>query len=81
MLVRPSRESAFNDILDYAICADDKTPYACRLNFAEAINFIEPNFKKIFGEFKENEDIAKLVKVFFFVSPDDDMSLRISNSL
>lgn len=36
-----------NDSFNYASCADDTTPYVCRLKFAEDIDSLEPRIQKI----------------------------------
>ena len=42
----------YND-LDYANYADDTTPYVCRQNYAEAIEFLEPTINNIFAWLKK----------------------------
>ena len=67
--------------MDYSSYTDNATPYACRFNFAEAIDFLEFYFQKIFAWFKQNRLIANSGKSNFFVSPYEEISLIISDSL
>ena len=39
--------------LDYGNYADDTTPYVCRQNYAEAIEFLEPTINNIFAWLKK----------------------------
>ena len=49
-----------NDLY-YSSYADGTTPYVCRHNYAEAIEFLEPTINNMFAWFKNNG----LVKVIF----------------
>ena len=69
----------YND-LDYANYADDTTPYVCRQNYAEAIEFLEPTINNIFAWFKNNGLVADLSKSYFLVSPHERNSLTILDS-
>ena len=66
----------YND-LDYANYADDTTPYVCRQNYAEAIEFLEPTINNIFAWFKNNGLVANSGKSHFLVSPYEKISLKI----
>ena len=69
----------YND-LDYANYADDTTPYVCRQNYAEAIEFLEPTINNIFAWFKKNGLVANSGKSHFLVSPYEKISLKILGS-
>ena len=69
----------YND-LDYANYADDTTPYVCRQNYAEAIEFLEPTINNIFVWLKKNGVLANSGKTNFLVSPYDKISLKILGS-
>ena len=56
----------YND-LDYANYADDTTPYVCRQNYAEAIEFLEPTINNIFAWFKNNGLVANSGKSHFWL--------------
>ena len=63
--------------MDYAICADDTTPYVCRENCAEAIEFLEPTMNNIFAWFKNNVLVTNSDKSHFLVSTYEKISLKI----
>ena len=69
----------YND-LDYASYPDDTTPYVCRQNYAEAIEFLEPTINNIFAWFKNNGLVANSGKSHFLVSPYEKISLKILGS-
>ena len=69
-----------NSDLDYASYADDTTPYVCRQNYAEAIEFLEPTINNIFLWFKNNGLVANSGKSHFLVSPYEKISLKIPGS-
>ena len=69
----------YND-LDYASYADDTTPYVCRQNYAEAIEFLELTINNIFAWFKKNGLVANSGKSHFLVSPYEKISLKILGS-
>ena len=69
----------YND-LDYASYADDTTPYVCRQNSAEVIEFLEPTINNIFSWFKNNGLVANSGKSQFLVSPYEKISLKILGS-
>ena len=54
----------YND-LDYASYADDTTPYVCRQNYAEAIEFLELTINNVFAWFKDNGLVANSGKSHF----------------
>ena len=56
----------YNNI-DYANYADDTTPYVCRQNYAEAIEFLEPTINNIFAWFKNNGLVANSGKSHFWL--------------
>ena len=66
--------------LDYASYADDTTPNACRQNYAEAIEILEPTINNIFAWFKNNELVANSGKSHFFVSSYEKISQKILSS-
>ena len=55
---------------------DDTTPYVCRQNYAEAIEFLESVITNIFAWFKNGGLVASSVKVFV-VSPYEKISFKI----
>ena len=69
----------YND-LDYASYPDDTTPYVCRQNYAEAIEFLEPTINNIFAWFKNNRLVATSSKSHFLVSPYGKISSKILDS-
>ena len=69
----------YND-LDYANYADNTTPYVCRQNYAEAMEFLEQTINNIFAWFKKNGFVANSGKSHFLVSPYEKISLKILGS-
>ena len=69
----------YND-LDYASYADDTTPYVCRQNYAEAIEFLELTINNVFAWFKDNGLVANSGKSHFQVSLYVKISLKILGS-
>ena len=69
----------YND-LDYASYDDDTTPYVCRQNYAEGIEFLEPTINNICSWFKNNGLVANSGKSHFLVSPYEKISLKILSS-
>ena len=57
--------------------ADDTTPYVCRQNYAEVIEFSELTINKIFAWFKNNGLAANSSKSHFLVSRYEKISLKI----
>ena len=68
-----------NDNLCYAGCAGDTIPHVCGFNFAEAIDFLEPNIKN-FVWFGRNRLKAISGKSHFFVSRTKKQDLKMSDS-
>ena len=66
--------------MDYASYPDDTTPYVCRQNYAEAIEFLEPTINNIFAWFKNNGLVAHSGKSHFLVSLHEKISLKIPGS-
>ena len=67
--------------MDYASYDDDDTtPYFCRQNYAEGIEFLEPTINNIFSWFKNNGLVANSGKNHFLVSPYEKISLKILGS-
>ena len=66
--------------MDYASYPDDTTPYVCRQNYAEAIEFLEPTINHIFAWFKSNGLVANSWKSYFLVSSYEKISLKILGS-
>ena len=56
----------YND-LNYESYAVDTTPYVCRQNYADAIEFLEPTINNIFAWFKNNGLVAHSGKIFWLV--------------
>ena len=56
------------------------TPYVCRQNNAEAIEFLEPTINNIFACFKINGLVANSGKSHFLVSLYEKISLKILGS-
>ena len=69
----------YND-LDLASYADDTTPYVCRQNYTEAIEFLEPTINNIFAWFKNNGLVANPDKSHFLCSLYEKSSLKILGS-
>ena len=69
------------DDIDYASYADDTTPYACRKNIIEAIEFLEPRLSNIFKWFEHNGLVANSSKSHFLVGPFVNINLRIADSI
>ena len=69
----------YND-LDYANNAENTTPYVCRQNYAEAIEFLEPTINNIFAWFKNNGLVANSGKSHFLVSPYERITLKTLGS-
>ena len=69
----------YND-LNYESYAVDTTPYVCRQNYADAIEFLEPNINNIFAWFKNNGLVAHSGKSHFLVSLHEKISLKIPGS-
>ena len=69
----------YND-LDYANYADDTTPYVCRQNYAEVIEFLKPTINNMFPWFKNNGLVANSGKSHFLVIPYEKISLKILSS-
>ena len=63
--------------MDYARYADGTTPYVCRENYAEAIEFLEPTINDIFAWFNNNLLVANSGKSNFLVSPYEKISLKM----
>ena len=66
--------------VDFANYADDTTPYVCRQNSAEVIEFLEPTINNIFAWFKNNGLVANSGKSHFLVSPYEKITLKILGS-
>ena len=66
--------------LDYASYANDTTPYVCKQNYAEAIEFLELTINSIFSWFKNNGLVVNSGKSHFLVSPYEKISLKILGS-
>ena len=66
--------------MDYASYADDTTPYVCRENYAEPIEFLEPTINNISAWFKNNGLITNPGKSHFLVSPYEKIGLKILGS-
>ena len=69
----------YND-LDYASYANDTTPYVCRQNYAETIEFLESTINNIFSWFEKNGLVAKSGKSNFFVRLYEKIILKIQDS-
>ena len=69
----------YNDF-DSTSYTDDTTPYVCRQNYVEAIQFSEPTINSIFAWFKNKKLIANSGKNYFLVSPYEKLSLKILDS-
>ena len=66
--------------MDCARYPDDATPYICRQNYAEAIEFLEPTINNIVTSFKHNGLIANSGKSHFLISPYEKLSSKILDS-
>ena len=66
--------------MDYASYANDTTPYVCKQNYAEAIEFLELTINSIFSWFKNNGLVVNSGKSHFLVSPYEKISLKILGS-
>ena len=62
------------------LLAGDTTPYVCRENYAEAIEFLEPTINNIFAWFKNNGLVANSGISHFLVSAYEKISLKILGS-
>ena len=76
----PDLFDIYNDF-NYASYADDNTPYVCRENYAEAIEFLEQTINNIFAWFKNDGLVANSGKSHFLVSPYEKISLKILGSI
>ena len=66
--------------LDYESYAVDTTPYVCRQNYADAIEFLEPSINNIFAWFQNNGLVAHSGKSHFLVSLHEKICLKILGS-
>ena len=70
----------YND-LEYATYADDTTPYVCRQNYVEDIEFLEPTINNIFAWFKNNGIVPNSGKSHFLISPYEKIGVNLTVNL